>query len=111
MKHLLLLSLLLTASCHSMGADHREREDSPEVFQVVPLKYAAAPELAEIVNDLEGTCPLHPGPPKAYRHDSKAHRGPFCAADPRTNSLIVRGAQEDLPQVLELITRLDTQVH
>ena len=110
-KQLLLASALLTASCHSMGAGHREQENTPAVFQVVALKFASAVEVAEIVNDLEGTCPQHVTRTISELQCPPTHRGAYCAVDKRTNSVVVSGAKADIPKVLELIARLDTEVH
>ena len=111
MKPLLVASLLLTASCHSMGAGNGEQESTPQVYMVVTLKYANAWEVAEIVNDLEGTCLQHVTRPEADRHGPPLHRGVYCAPDRRTNSVVVSGTKADIAQVLELISRLDMEVH
>lgn len=97
MKHILLCVALLTASCQSIV--HRDR--GPEAYQVVPLKYASVGDVVEIVNDLEGTCPSHCGLP----------RGPgfFAVADARTNSVILRGPEDGLDRVLQLIGQLDVK--
>jgi type II secretory pathway component GspD/PulD (secretin) len=123
----LLLILLLLASCDSMPrrvsqtetSDRREARD-PESIQVVPLRYAVADELAKTLNDLfdasaraaenrvdkQGGCVLRlPGAPLP-----KPEPTTRVLADARTNSLVIRASAEDLPRILELVARLDTEV-
>ncbi len=61
-------------------------------FEVVPLKYANAVELADVLRKA--------GLPDDMR----------AAADTRTNSLVVTGPAGELPAVLALIAKLDTPV-
>lgn len=100
MRFALLLSLLvLVCGCQSSPASASEVHSSSTAhFQVVPLKFAAAPELAGALKDQVSTL---------RRTD------PDCgmSVDPRTNSLIISARDEaGLAQLLELIARLDVDV-
>jgi hypothetical protein len=100
MRFVLLLPLLVLA-CGCQCSEHSASEvhsSSTAHFQVVPLKYAAAPELAGALKDQVSTL---------RRSD------PDCcmSVDPRTNSVIISARDEaGLAQLLELIARLDIDV-
>jgi len=94
-----LFTILLLASCAASPETKAPSESrsasshAPEgaSFEVVPLRYAAAQELANVLTrSLDGI---------AAR----------VVADPRTNSVIVQAAPEDMTKILELIARLDVE--
>jgi len=91
----LVLAALLLAACQSTTTTPPEPE-----FQVIPLQYASAHELANQLTALVG------------REAAGLDNEPIAAfiADPRTNSILVRAKPENMPMVHELIARLDQQV-
>ena len=122
-----LLIVLCLASCDSMPrkvsqaetSDRREARD-PESIQVVHLKYSVAAELTNTLNELfddsaraaerrtsqRGGCAL-PLPGASLPEPAPSTR---ILADARTNSLVIQASAEDLPRILELVARLDTEV-
>jgi general secretion pathway protein D len=98
-----------------MLMDEVSQPDPPVLpqFEVVPLEYAAADELAETLEELL----------EASRRATGAARqtqaqGPTAAlqqgtvetkimVQPRTNSLLIMAMPDDMPGILELIARLD----
>lgn len=103
MKSLVLLACVL-ASCVS---EPRSRESAAPVdatagsvleFQMVPLEYASAQELAPNLNQL-------------VRADARTRAsGAQVLVDARTNSLLVQAPREEMPRLLEVIRRLDVRV-
>lgn len=71
-------------------------KDSNTVYKVVPLKYAAARELAQT---LRGALATQPGRPAAQ-----------IVPDDRTNSLVITCAPNELESIENLIAELDVQV-
>ncbi len=86
--------------------------EKPKV-EILRLQYASADELEPIISDLvtasSGT--------KGGRRQGVSGRlmanyvEPKIMAEPRTNSLIVVAMKEDLPNIEELVVKLDTQVN
>lgn len=71
-----------------------------EKEQIVPLQYASASDLADVLSDLS----------RENGKDAKpATLQTRIVADKRTNSLIVSGSDRARARVLKLIARLDTQ--
>jgi type II secretory pathway component GspD/PulD (secretin) len=110
----LLLGLTLgLTSCDSLLRSPRPPEltdhSTPDIagqsartdFQMVPLKFASAEETAKVLNDffVRKSAADHQGEPSIH-----------IVADPRTNSLLVQAPAEQLPQVLELVAKLDRKV-
>jgi hypothetical protein len=101
MKTLVLLACLL-GSCVSQP---KEREsapvhaDAPSVleFQMVPLEFASAGELAPTLNQF-------------VRADVRMRAsGTQVLVDPRTNSLLVQAPQAEMPRLLDVIRKLDVR--
>lgn len=66
--------------------------EAPASFEVVPLRYAEATELAGLVGNV-------------------VDRGKVrVLADPRTNSLLLAGSSADLAAVKELVAKLDVEL-
>jgi len=80
---------------------------SIEALEIVPLKHAAAEDLADLINQLLA----HTGGAPAARRGTAATAGGtenrLVIAYPRTNALIVLAAGDDLKTVRSLIARLD----
>ena len=96
--HVLVLFLLLSASCASPAAEETAPGPAPAVaqpgaIQVVPLQYASAMELEKVLAKALGSSRQH---------------GLRIVADARTNSLVLTADSEAaLAPVLELIAKLD----
>lgn len=89
-----LFTVLLLASCASSPAAPAAEPAPPSAaVQVVPLRYAAAHELANVLSQLL----MEPGITGRV------------VADARTNSVVVEAPAEDLPRILELIAQLDVE--
>src|SRR5262249_3949380 len=84
---ILSLALGQTQADPAKNVPAQEAPHAPRSVQTVALQYASATDIAPLVN----------GMVKDVR----------AAADARTNSLIVSGAQHDLVVALDLIQRLD----
>jgi general secretion pathway protein D len=99
------------------AASGRDTAIVPE-FEVLPLEFASAEEIADIITELLD----------ASRRATQARAGSQAAAtgvsaqlqtnqaeakimvDPRTNSLLVMTMPEDMPRIKELVARLDVDV-
>jgi type II secretory pathway component GspD/PulD (secretin) len=113
MRTTLFVLLLGLTSCDSLPRNNRPTDvtdhstpDNPAQnartdFQMVPLKFASAEETAKVLNDffVKKSAANHQGEPSIR-----------IVADPRTNSLLVQAPVEQLPQVLELVAKLDRKV-
>lgn len=71
-----------------------------EKEQIIPLKYASATDLAEVLTDLSRESGKEAKPATLLTR---------IVADKRTNSLIVSGSDRARARVVQLISRLDTQ--
>ena len=71
-----------------------------EKEQMIPLKYASATDLAEVLTDLSRESGKEAKPATLLTR---------IVADKRTNSLIVSGSDRARARVVQLISRLDTQ--
>lgn len=113
MRKTLFVLVLGLASCDSLLRSPRPSEptdhSTPDIagqsprtdFQMVALKFASAEETARVLNDF-------------FVKKSAANHQPEpsirIVADPRTNSLLVQAPVEQLPQVLDLVAKLDRKV-
>jgi len=80
------------------------------VIRIIPLRNAAAAEVARTLDALyqETAAPGAPaGRPRAGRPGRARGPAPKFLADSRTNSLIVLAAREVMPDVEDLVARLD----
>jgi type II secretory pathway component GspD/PulD (secretin) len=102
MKSILLLALVLV-SCTSQG---RGREEVPTAtastagalqFQMVPLQFASAEELAGTLRELVRS---EAGP----RTD-----GVKVLSDARTNSLLLQAPEDEMSRLLEIVAKLDVR--
>jgi hypothetical protein len=87
----------------------------PRCGSVVPLNCASADDVARNLNDFvdasaraarersRGSCALYPPGASWPMPEPPMH----FAADPRTNSVLFTATPEDLPPILELVSRLD----
>ena len=86
------------------------------VFEVIPLEYAAADEIASTVEELldASTRVVQQGqgnrPQGATAPISQSATDAKIMVDPRTNSLLVMAMPEVLPGIKELVARLDVDV-
>lgn len=71
-----------------------------EKEQIIPLKYASATDLAEVLTDLSRESGKEAKPATLLTR---------IVADKRTNSLIISGSDRARARVVQLISRLDTQ--
>ena len=88
MRNALLASLLVLGACNSAPPAPSDSLNA----QVVVLEFADATEMAKTLTELVG------------------HEQASIRADPRTNSLLITASQERLPQIKDLIARLDVEV-
>lgn len=109
--------LLGFASCGLIPHEDREAAasehggaDPRQDFQLVPLKFASAEEVAKVLNDfLAVTAGSSDAAPQngSVRNPGSEIR---FVADPRTNSLLVKAPHGQLPSILELVSMLDRRV-
>lgn len=71
-----------------------------EKEQIIPLKYASATDLADVLTDLSR---------ESGKEAKPATLQTRIVADKRTNALIVSGSDRARARVMQLISRLDTQ--
>jgi type II secretory pathway component GspD/PulD (secretin) len=122
MRTYLLVFLLGLGSCgllphedHEASAPEHRGADPRQDFQLVPLKFASAEEVAKVLNDfLAATTGGNDANGGAAAPQNASARNPAPAivfvADPRTNSLLVKAPRGELPSVLELVSMLDRRV-
>lgn len=115
MRNVLLAGLFfLSAACASDRSHEQATTSAPppsvesSEFQVVPLKFASAPEVADELRELLSQAD------RAQRARTKSPLPSITViADARTNSLLVGVPPErrgELPRVLELLAKLDVEV-
>lgn len=97
----ILCAALLLAACQTTSQSSRPATAISDEVRVVPLKYAPAHELADELNQL---ILLGRDPTSSER---PVH---VIVADPRTNSLLVKAPNADMPRIIELIEKLDQKV-
>tara|TARA_R110002126_G_scaffold12416_17_gene54070 strand:- start:18698 stop:18982 length:285 start_codon:yes stop_codon:yes gene_type:complete len=88
MRNTLLASLLVLGACNSAPPAPSDSQNA----QVIILEFADATEMAKTLTEFVG------------------NEQTTVRADPRTNSLLVTASQERLPQIKDLIARLDVEV-
>lgn len=71
-----------------------------EQEQIIPLKYASAVDLADVLNTLSRENAKEAQPATLQTH---------IVADKRSNALIIRGSERARARIAELVKRLDTQ--
>ena len=101
MRTLLCLALLLAPACDTTSQSTRPATAMSDEMRVVPLKYAPAQEIADELNQLI-----------VLGRDPSSTEKPVHAivADTRTNSLLVKAPNADMPRILDLIEKLDKKV-
>lgn len=102
------LSFLLLAGCHST-ASAPQGEPAGAAMQLVPLKYAAAPEVASALNDRLAAWGHSVVPAAVGSAGDSQPSGPRVLVDSRTNSVLIVAPAEDMPALLDLVARLDVQ--
>jgi general secretion pathway protein D len=100
-------------------------EVSLDELQIIPLAYADAPEMANILNQLfqagrlrtpggaavgAPAAPALPGAPAAAGQPGGADRPPLIVPERRSNSLIVNARKGELETIRRIIERLDVNV-
>jgi len=92
--------------------DQREKGLDPQL-EIIPLENAGAEELQPLLEQLiQARTPGQvPGvPPGGIPGLSRDKPEPKIIADPRTNSLVVQAAEEDMKKIREMIQKLDSKV-
>jgi len=74
-------------------------EETPQQFELIPLQYAAAPDLAETLTDLVSDA-----------SEGGADSSVKVLSDDRTNSLLVMAPPEHMQELRDLIALLDREV-
>ncbi len=95
-----------------------DEENAGPVFDTIPLEFASANEVADLINQLLGARSQGQRTSNRQRNpQGDAGGGQFSAefepeilVDARTNSLILMALPEDLPHIKELVARLDVDV-
>ena len=99
--------------------DEASKAEDPIVpeFEVIPLEFAAADEIADTIEELLEAGRRAAGQggrqPQTQGVTSPIQRGQSetrIMVDPRTNSLLVMAMPEDMPQIKELVASLDVDV-
>ena len=89
-------------------------EDEQPVFEVIQLEYAAADEIASLVEELLEASQRASGAPRAQQGATTRVAGAGGEAkilvDPRTNRLMVMAMPEEMPQIKELVAKLDVDI-
>lgn len=86
---------VIEAILQKLDESSKDREEGRLEIIIVPLKHAAAVELVKVLRDV---------------YQGKQGQGLVLAADPNTNSVIVRGIRDQLDEIKVLITGLDMAV-
>ncbi|HED65505.1 MAG TPA: hypothetical protein ENJ09_08105 [Planctomycetes bacterium] len=96
-----------------------EPEDILPIFEVIPLEYAAAEDVADLLEELLDQLNRAGGASRRARGDSpQGVAGQITSqdvtttvlVDSRTNSLLVMAMPEEMPRVKDLVARLDVEV-
>ncbi|MBL8857386.1 MAG: hypothetical protein JNL28_02620 [Planctomycetes bacterium] len=90
---------------------------SPE-FEVLPLEFASAEEISEVIADLLDASKRATQARTAQQASNTGVTAPLATGqaeskilvDSRTNSLLVMAMPEDMPRIKELVARLDVEV-
>jgi len=88
------------------------------VFDVVPLEYAAAEDIADLIEQLLEAQARSPRGTPRQRGDGQGVSGalagsdvePKILVDGRTNSLLVMAMPDEMPRIKDLVARLDIEV-
>ncbi|HIG86325.1 MAG TPA: hypothetical protein EYQ25_04705 [Planctomycetes bacterium] len=89
-------------------------EEELPVFEVIQLEYAAADEIASLVEELLEASQRAAGAPRAQQGATTRVAGSQGEAkilvDPRTNRLMVMAMPDEMPQIKELVAKLDVDI-
>jgi general secretion pathway protein D len=104
---------------HIVDRESAVEEEEGPLFDTIPLEFAAAEEVADLLDQLlearsSGTRGVRPQQQQAEGVAGRLRPGsdlePEVLVDDRTNSLIVMALREDMPNIKELVARLDVDV-
>ena len=106
-----------------VDAESAEPEDALPIFEVIPLEYAAAEDVADLLEDLLDQLRRaeRQGRGRSRRNqggEGQGVSGPLVGGevettilvDARTNSLLVMAMPEEMPRIKDLVARLDVEV-
>ncbi len=101
---------------HIVDRESELEEEEGPVFDTIPLEFASADEVADLLDQL---LKAQAGSQRTPRRQQQAEGvagqlaseiDPEVLVDHRTNSLIVMAMREDMPQIKEFVARLDVDV-